>query len=155
MRGFTQTEKDEYKTKCQAINVIVYDMDKLVIDLTKQLNEMPEHKDKEFQVKDKTLARIVGQDMISDDEACFYEKIAEGFKVDVYQKSEEKIDEKTGNKKTSVYMFPTVTVTLTAEDLNDYVKEETTLDKFMGSRFIYNKRIVGNIDFMISNFTKA
>lgn len=151
MRGMPQKEKDNYKAKCQAINVIVYDMNKLVIDLTKQLNEMPEHKGKEFQVKDSKLARIVGQDMITDTEACYYENITEGFMVDVYRKSEEKIGE-DGKKTTSVFMFPTVTVTLTESDLKEYIKEETTLDVFMADRFIYNQRIVGNIDFMISNF---
>lgn len=152
MRGMPQAKKDEYKKKCQAIKVVVYDMDKLVIDLTKQLNKMPEHEGKEFQVKDSKLARIVGQDMISDTEACFYQNITEGFQMDVYRKSEEKIDEETGKKSTSFYVFPTCVITLSEEDLSEYVKEETTLDVFMADRFIYNQRIVGNIDFMISNF---
>jgi len=147
----SEANKANYKSKCQKIKVVVYDMDKVVADLTKQLNEMPEHKDKEFQLRDNKLARVVGQDMITDNECCYYDKIDKGFELDVYRKSKEKVDPETGKKTTSFYMYPTCTVTLSESDLKEYIKEETTLDVFMGSRFIYNQRIVGNIDFMISN----
>jgi len=151
MRDMSPTDTAQYETECNAIKVIPYDMAKLSEDLTKQLNQMPEHKGKLFEVKDKKLARVITQDMITDDEACFYVNIDKGFKIDVYQKGVEKTDE-NGKTSTPIYMYPTCTITLSEEDLKEYSKEETTLKEFMGDRFIYNKRMVGNIDFMISKF---
>lgn len=153
MRGMSDKQKSLYTEKCDKINVIVYDMEKLSIDLTKQLNEVDEYKGKNFEVKDKHLARVLGQDIITDNECCFYNDIEKGFKIDVYQKGVEKTDE-NGKKSTSIFMFPTCTITLTESDLRGYVKEETKLTKFMGDRFIYNQRVVSNIDFMINNFKK-
>lgn len=150
MREMSETEKLSYKTKCSAIEVTVYDLEKVTEELNKQLGSLPQHKDQKFQLRDKKLALVNGQDIITDTECCFYADLSEGLALDVYRADEKVI--KDGKEVTKWAMFPTCTVTLTLEQLEPYIKEKTTLDLFMGDRFIYNHRIVGNIDFMISNF---
>ena len=152
MRGMSSKNKELYSEKCSKIKVTVYDMDKVSKQITKQLNELPEHKGKEFKVGDNKLALVNGQDMITDDECAYFNNIEKGVELDVYRKGEEKIDPKTGNKTQSMYMFPTCTITLTLDNLKNFIKEESNLKAFMGSRFIYNARVVGNIDNMINNF---
>ncbi len=149
MRDMSEADKATYQKKCSAIKVIVYDLAKMSKELTKQLNANPDFAGKNFEVREKKLALIVGQDMIADPECCFYANIANGVAMDVYEEKTE-IKKPDGNTSWSIPMFPSCTVTLMPEHFKEFISEETTLDLFMGDRFIYNARVVGNIDYLIS-----
>jgi len=150
MRGMSETAKAEYKAKCSAIKVIVYDLEKMSEELTKQLNENPDFAGNKYEVREKRLALVVGQDMITDTECAYYVNIADGVQMDVY-KAKEEIKKEDGTICWSVSMFPACTVTLLPKHFEDYKVEETTLDLFMGDRFIYNGRVVGNMDSLLHN----
>lgn len=156
MRGMSQNETDRLTTLAQSVKVLVVDMSKASAVISKQLQEMGGgYEGKEYEYREKTLAIIVGTTFVTDDECCFYEGADEGIKLDVYRKGEDKFDENGNKTGSSVFMFPTGTVTMTLEDLEAYKKEETTLDVFCGDRFLYNKRCVGNFTFMLDYIKKA
>ena len=153
------TDKEKYSKLVAGIKVIPLNMDAINADIDKNIKDeakkagtssfAPRIKpDEYFKIKGK-FGVILGTNILVDDE-CIGECIESHASMDVYSETRDE-----NGKVTSWGMFPRFTCKQTLADLlKEFAMPEIGLEEFMGNRFAYNGRIIGNINEIVAEYKK-
>ncbi len=120
--------------------------------------ENDKFKDYEFELAEKWGLIEVGNGFIlTDDEACFLASTPSNapYKIAIRRKATKEIKE-DGTESEHIYPFAVWNFEITPDQLKGFLlPEQVSLFDFMDDRFNYNKRLEGNIEFLLETITIA
>lgn len=137
------------ETKNETLNaetlmVLPINMKKFSADISESLQKDEKNKGKKFEIRGSLAFIADGKDTIMlDDECCFYDEKDAVFPFEVH-KAKEPVKEEGGKTTYTISIFPAYEIEVSRKELLAFCDKPVTLKEFMGSRFRYNPRIMGN-----------
>jgi hypothetical protein len=140
----TEETKNQLKQLFQTLVIIPFDKNKLDDHLDQYIKSHYPYEQGEYFKIHSPIAFIRGSKLIINNE-CIGERISkETFAIEVY--GERRVEGET----VETDIFPRYTFLHSIVDLiSDFGLPETNIEKFMGSRFAYNDRIVRNMKLIL------